>query len=173
MNVLLYLIVFLHQTTTSLSLWLPRCTLYLIVFLHQTTTVVDVKLYWIYCILSSFYIKPQPALVLALASMIVSYRLSTSNHNWTWSGHRGHTIVSYRLSTSNHNCLLLLLLMQHIVSYRLSTSNHNPLLERGASYGLYLIVFLHQTTTLYRQRRHHISLYLIVFLHQTNFDVTY
>ena len=56
-------------------------------------------------------------------------------------------IVSYRLSTSNHNADRMVSKKHAIVSYRLSTSNHNrpePYVRRPE---LYLIVFLHQTTT--------------------------
>ena len=53
-------IVFLHQTTTqSVRLRLPQ-TLSYIVFLHQTTTVMLLPHIDWYCLISSFYIKPQP-----------------------------------------------------------------------------------------------------------------
>ena len=144
--------------------------LYLIVFLHQTTTI---------------------AVFLLANSNIVSYRLSTSNHNYGIALESMHKIVSYRLSTSNHNlclpsvresaycilssfyikpqlyvhvslsfydCILSSFYIKPqlvqsgikfkiIVSYRLSTSNHNPASLCGCSSILYLIVFLHQTTT--------------------------
>ena len=124
---LLYLIVFLHQTTTLRSCVSVFLRLYLIVFLHQTTTRVVWYKIQNYCILSSFYIKPQPCLSLRLHLYIVSYRLSTSNHNCRVVGSACNLIVSYRLSTSNHNMLCVFLNYRHIVSYRLSTSNHNPL----------------------------------------------
>ena len=56
----LYLIEILHQTTT---IWTPlRCilALYLIEILHQTTTLSDFRSHYCGCILSKFYIKPQP-----------------------------------------------------------------------------------------------------------------
>ena len=102
---LLYLIVFLHQTTTLRSCVSVFLRLYLIVFLHQTTTRVVWYKIQNYCILSSFYIKPQPCLSLRLHLYIVSYRLSTSNHNCRVVGSACNLIVSYRLSTSNHNPL--------------------------------------------------------------------
>ena len=76
-----------------------------------------------YSILSSFYIKPQLA---------------------RWS----------------HLCVA-------IVSYRLSTSNHNLYSFKASSFSLYLIVFLHQTTTSFNTTAGFRKLYLIVFLHQT------
>ena len=56
----LYLIEFLHQTTTSSLSGTPCTSLYLIEFLHQTTTTVSISLNVLCCILLNFYIKPQP-----------------------------------------------------------------------------------------------------------------
>ena len=36
------------------------------------------------CLISSFYIKPQPVLRRIIFKLIVLYRLSTSNHNQCW-----------------------------------------------------------------------------------------
>ena len=77
----LYLIPFLHQTTT------PTCTitiltaLYLIPFLHQTTTVDIVESWFECCILFHFYIKPQLFRFKFYCRTVVSYSISTSNHN--------------------------------------------------------------------------------------------
>ena len=104
--------------------------LYLIEILHQTTTPNTSKVSPIRCILSKFYIKPQP-----------------------WRSRRGTTpgcilskfyikpqppirpvfydeVVSYRNSTSNHNFVSEIGVHDPVVSYRNSTSNHN----RRASY---------------------------------------
>ena len=55
----LYLIEFLHQTTTDMGTILNLSKLYLIEFLHQTTTPEDDVLRRAGCILLNFYIKPQ------------------------------------------------------------------------------------------------------------------
>ena len=121
----LYLIEILHQTTTSYANWQKQFELYLIEILHQTTTVTPIYiipggLYLIEilhqtttwqaegqnakrCILSKFYIKPQ----------------------LPYSAIQTHTVVSYRNSTSNHNFLK----------------------SAGNATALYLIEILHQTTT--------------------------
>ena len=100
----LYLIEILHQTTTFCHVRLIRTQLYLIEILHQTTTVQKLLRKQAGCILSKFYIKPQlivrsvtgtyscilskfyikPQLVLLRLDFlsVVSYRNSTSNHNW-------------------------------------------------------------------------------------------
>ncbi len=57
----LYLILFLHQTTTDNSLTIFLDRLYLILFLHQTTTNTICLNNGCCCILSYFYIKPQPS----------------------------------------------------------------------------------------------------------------
>ena len=77
------------------------------------------------CILSKFYIKPQPINMLAKSDGVVSYRNSTSNHNI-------HAVTVPQ---------------QRVVSYRNSTSNHNSAAPATAPPVLYLIEILHQTTT--------------------------
>ena len=143
----LYLIEILHQTTTPGNHPLLASRLYLIEILHQTTTVSHVLLPRYCCILSKFYIKPQPRwcclsrfwrcilskfyikpqllVMYSCHATVVSYRNSTSNHNPAGAVYPGFGVVSYRNSTSNHN-----------IPVRL------PLLTR-----LYLIEILHQTTT--------------------------
>ena len=56
----LYLIEILHQTTTPGSQCHYKSGLYLIEILHQTTTMSFTTLFVLRCILSKFYIKPQP-----------------------------------------------------------------------------------------------------------------
>ena len=121
--------------------------LYLIEILHQTTTERENRWNNPCCILSKFYIKPQPLVWEAPSRNVVSYRNSTSNHNsvrhssansslylieilhqtttpgpWRVDG---HMVVSYRNSTSNHNVCIRLSKCLWVVSYRNSTSNHN------------------------------------------------
>ena len=77
--------------------------LYLIEILHQTTTESPSQDRPFCCILSKFYIKPQPSLCYVDLVCVVSYRNSTSNHN-SVNGPLGQQgVVSYRNSTSNHN----------------------------------------------------------------------
>ncbi len=97
------------------------------------------------CILFHFYIKPQ------------RYRL-----------YKGHPyVVSYSISTSNHNLSQFLRHVIVVVSYSISTSNHNTKRKVFASHKLYLIPFLHQTTTMHILMLKFKELYLIPFLHQT------
>ena len=78
---------------------------------------------------------------------VVSYRNSTSNHNYQTCGHRRQKVVSYRNSTSNHNSCCCFLDGGQVVSYRNSTSNHNSVAGKYTPLVLYLIEILHQTTT--------------------------
>ena len=83
----LYLIPFLHQTTTSAFHAWSDNLLYLIPFLHQTTTIARSKFGSRRCILFHFYIKPQQRRHRTRIPQVVSYSISTSNHN-------GRSIVS-------------------------------------------------------------------------------
>ena len=140
-------IVFLHQTTTIAIILIILMALSYIVFLHQTTTLRCFETSRVYCLISSFYIKPQRGCLCGWIYTIVLYRLSTSNHNTQTVGEAPKIIVLYRLSTSNHNILEDLVEHYRIVLYRLSTSNHNCVLCCIPFGGLSYIVFLHQTTT--------------------------
>ena len=121
-------IVFLHQTTTlRWYCWFRRRLSY-IVFLHQTTTNVISFKPIEYCLISSFYIKPQPIGSLLngmwyclISSFYIKPQLFADElqnaaqlsyivflHQTTTNGHLYNLalrIVLYRLSTSNHNSL--------------------------------------------------------------------
>ena len=77
----LYLIEILHQTTTMPEQQADYYELYLIEILHQTTTIHPYSHVSSSCILSKFYIKPQPGAKIKRDFQVVSYRNSTSNHN--------------------------------------------------------------------------------------------
>ena len=121
----LYLIEILHQTTTLPVASSPAVWLYLIEILHQTTTKVNIIYICGSCILSKFYIKPQPHKATSGGQDVVSYRNSTSNHNKEGGQLFGSGVVSYRNSTSNHNYNRAAVKNGRVVSYRNSTSNHN------------------------------------------------
>ena len=121
----LYLIEILHQTTTCNT---PLCSLlelYLIEILHQTTTASDNHDHRRCCILSKFYIKPQPYSGITPLLFVVSYRNSTSNHNLVGS------------------VLIFVVLYLIEILHQTTTSEDSPLF----CYTLYLIEILHQTTT--------------------------
>ena len=121
----LYLIEILHQTTTRNVDHSVRLLLYLIEILHQTTTLGHSSILARCCILSKFYIKPQPRKSLTLWDIgcILSKFYIKPQH----------------CSANVYNLF--------VVSYRNSTSNHNYDLCRYDFEVLYLIEILHQTTT--------------------------
>ena len=55
--------------------------LFLILFHHQTTTALAMLCTWLSCFLSYFIIKPQLWSLSAMSSNVVSYLISSSNHN--------------------------------------------------------------------------------------------
>ena len=140
------------------------------------------------CILSKFYIKPQPSACAICCQIVVSYRNSTSNHNMLFfvvSILRLYLIEILHQTTTREPPVLFLLgciLSKFyikpqpsgnrvgtslVVSYRNSTSNHNLRNKWLFSKKLYLIEILHQTTTSFALRRETRALYLIEILHQT------
>ena len=141
---LIVLYLFLHRTTT-----LPRTypiVLSYISFLHQTTTISSMFDLPLHCLISLFYIKPQPGETMTYLDAIVLYLFSTSNHNSSSSSvtaallsyisflHQTTTISSQEVLQAN--CLISLFyikpqqmsdysLPRLIVLYLFSTSNHN------------------------------------------------
>ena len=123
---MLYLIEILHQTTTPIAAATGSPVLYLIEILHQTTTYIREAETLRRCILSKFYIKPQLRHDRSKKAHVVSYRNSTSNHNWK------SFIVC--------NLVLYLIEILH------QTTTFGDALKSAGK--LYLIEILHQTTTL-------------------------
>ena len=80
---------------------------------------------------------------------VVSYSISTSNHNNVDLLLDCQWVVSYSISTSNHNYQSLSNSARRVVSYSISTSNHNNNFFYIFYIKLYLIPFLHQTTTIF------------------------
>ena len=121
----MYLIEILHQTTTCRRFHNQIVLLYLIEILHQTTTRTFTAVILRGCILSKFYIKPQLDHPSVGHCFVVSYRNSTSNHNWK------SFIVC--------NLVLYLIEILHQTTTIACTMKFGRL--------LYLIEILHQTTT--------------------------
>ena len=143
------------------------CVLYLIEILHQTTTITSRACSPRSCILSKFYIKPQPKgshkrarYGCILSKFYIKPQLKALPQD-------NKTVVSYRNSTSNHNYPRNICLGIGVVSYRNSTSNHNTARAESRILQLYLIEILHQTTTSPSPICACCMLYLIEILHQT------
>ena len=112
-----------NHNSKSFPLFLFR--LYLIPFLHQTTTGSLFLLLFTSCILFHFYIKPQRfSALFGLTDGCILF----------------HFYIKPQQSKSNNYQV-------YVVSYSISTSNHNLFVRMDLDRVLYLIPFLHQTTT--------------------------
>ena len=141
----LYIVRFLHQTTTFSARAGFARTLYIVRFLHQTTTGLEHSSLIFCCISSVSYIKPQ----------------LPSIHGWH--GCSCISSVSYikpqRAERRD---------AKRVVVYRpFPTSNHNIQLIAYLFHVLYIVRFLHQTTTLANPGADYQELYIVRFLHQT------
>ena len=145
LDVKLYLIEILHQTTTPRLSHRRRLMLYLIEILHQTTTWSAAFEFLLCCILLKFYIKPQLHREYNHELCVVSYWNSTSNHN------------AFTRASGASGLYLIEILHQ--------TTTIQKLLRKQAR--LYLIEILHQTTTRQPSTTRSPKLYLIEILHQT------
>ena len=119
-------VVYLYIPTSNhnnMTTWLELLLLYIFIFLHQTTTcplfVTDAQS----CISLYSYIKPQ------------------HQHRYP---RKSDVVYLY-----------------------IPTSNHNPLHHLEVHYGLYIFIFLHQTTTCPLFGLMPKTLYIFIFLHQT------
>ena len=77
----LYIVRFLHQTTTSYCTLPTDFLLYIVRFLHQTTTMNKLHLIYLSCISFVSYIKPQQFFQASLLDSVVYRSFPTSNHN--------------------------------------------------------------------------------------------
>ena len=120
-----------------------------------------------YCLISSFYIKPQPTEHLTQKSfycLISSFYIKPQLTAGTHHEHLHCLISSFYIKPQPY---VKLEATYKIVLYRLSTSNHNCTAITLSSFLLSYIVFLHQTTTLSFGYSCGLKLSYIVFLHQT------
>ena len=163
----LYIFIFLHQTTTSSCIVSAFVPLYIFIFLHQTTTYFNTKQLRPCCISLYSYIKPQlssflarqPTSCISLYSYIKPQPESLSNL------HRLCCISLYSYIKPQLPSLLRRCL--RVVYLYIPTSNHNCPLIKTMPKTLYIFIFLHQTTTPPPVRLCRLSLYIFIFLHQT------
>ena len=76
-------------------------------------------------------------------------------------------VVYHPFPTSNHNLYLCRLEIHIVVYHPFPTSNHNAFFGFRFDNWLYIILFLHQTTTTTYRLCRCLQLYIILFLHQT------
>ena len=142
---MLFIILFLHQTTTTSERRNVWQKLFIILFLHQTTTAGRTTYSAPCCLSSCSYIKPQQGRRNVWQRNVVYHLVPTSNHN---------------KSTASPQ-------QAHVVYHLVPTSNHNVLTSNNLSFVLFIILFLHQTTTVRISFKEKTALFIILFLHQT------
>ena len=141
--------------------------LYLIEILHQTTTFYIHIGKRICCILSKFYIKPQPiASPSPISPRCILSKFYIKPQLIPRSDGTGYSCIlsKFYIKPQHHSAAWQRF---YVVSYRNSTSNHNSNGNPRPYYPLYLIEILHQTTTCCIFVLQTKKLYLIEILHQT------
>ena len=124
-------------------------SLYIVLFLHQTTTDKPFSTRFLRCISYYSYIKPQHKRDVHYIVGVVYRTIPTSNHNG-WVVRMIKLCVVYRtIPTSNHNRCPTLNKLVGVVYRTIPTSNHNELPVFNIWWKLYIVLFLHQTTTVY------------------------
>ena len=185
---LLFMVFFLHQTTTNIIQFWLSALLFMVFFLHQTTTWRGVFPLPSRCLWSFSYIKPQPPGIDGRRRLVVYGLFPTSNHN-----HDVHRVVHIELfmvfflhqtttssgaAWSSSRCLWSFSYIKpqpwsegqvvvFVVYGLFPTSNHNTVTYGLAYTLLFMVFFLHQTTTLDHTLTTPPMLFMVFFLHQT------
>ncbi len=113
-------------------------TLFIILFLHQTTTVEYCTFNTQGCLSSCSYIKPQRFSTFTDNSNVVYHLVPTSNHNFSLGFNNLRFVVYHLVPTSNHNRLVLYQNFLFVVYHLVPTSNHNMWTE---THGIALVVY--------------------------------
>ena len=162
--------------------------LYIVLFLHQTTTAYANQRNSYSCISYYSYIKPQPSGYQRPKCLVVYRTIPTSNHNTSFNFAiiPKLYIVLFLHQTTTYLCqsvswwccisyysyikpqLIKFNYYEFSVVYRtIPTSNHNFFTLTYDNDQLYIVLFLHQTTTTSPELQNSLRLYIVLFLHQT------
>ena len=123
--------------------------LYILSFLHQTTTAGVWSALAISCISYLFYIKPQPVDISFGAGVVVYPIFSTSNHNQNSASILliSLYILSFLHQTTTVGLRNVIQFPLYILSFLHQTTT--PVILEILTIVLYILSFLHQTTTLF------------------------
>ena len=145
---MLYILRFLHQTTTFIVRSLAALELYILRFLHQTTTARLFIYHCNGCISCVFYIKPQLYKRMGFSSLCciscVFYIKPQQSVQLVWFCSCCISCVFYIKPQLYVNYMQ----NPRVVYLAFSTSNHNPIKLNIFDKWLYILRFLHQTTTI-------------------------
>ena len=163
----MYLLKFLHQTTTiSFALSVAKGCIFSSSYIKPQRPWRPF-IVWAGCIFSSSYIKPQLKYYYYLYISVVSSQVPTSNHNRE---SEGLDVVGLYLLKFLHQTTTVRPRRPGKCCCIFSSSYIKPQLDPGVickRVGLYLLKFLHQTTTICGRGMPPTKLYLLKFLHQT------
>ena len=103
----------------------------------------------------------------SVSTGVVYYSIPTSNHNVWVTSRTGQFVVYYSIPTSNHNCNVIIIpsFLLYIIPFLHQTTTECSISDNFGK--LYIIPFLHQTTTACMKSKFQLELYIIPFLHQT------
>ena len=185
----LFMVLFLHQTTTEMIGAVQRGSClwsysYIKPQLWSNKSILTASCLWSYsyikpqlyvqgmycvlcCLWSYSYIKPQPNERIVQLGVVVYGPIPTSNHNYPGGGVETWRVVYGPIPTSNHNLSFLfrlaLSLFMVLFLHQTTTTYKNTVLWLK----LFMVLFLHQTTTLLFSTRSFLWLFMVLFLHQT------
>ena len=142
-------------------------SLYIVLFLHQTTTNGYGYLFKWCCISYYSYIKPQLRSVdgESVPSCISYYSYIKPQPDTTSNDGSGGCISYY--SYIKPQLCLPFFCSSSVVYRTIPTSNHNKKKREEIQKMLYIVLFLHQTTTRRKGENPSHLLYIVLFLHQT------
>ena len=164
---MLYIFIFLHQTTTQHRCPQMSDQLYIFIFLHQTTTLLPTKKLLSCCISLYSYTKPQPTIcsTLALQSCISLYSYTKPQLSYTTPAF--HCVVYLYIPTPNHNLVSIMTFLKMLYIFIFLHQTTTCLATCLRCLLLYIFIFLHQTTTMSFTSNAVLGLYIFIFLHQT------
>ena len=146
---------------------LGKRELYIVRFLHQTTTLRYIIMFTRGCISSVSYIKPQQLAYQFEKSDVVYRPFPTSNHNSTCAFDITTELYIVRFLHQTTTQQRHGTYRQQLYIVRFLHQTTTPPSSRPSFNKLYIVRFLHQTTTLMIPLRIHKPLYIVRFLHQT------
>ena len=148
---MLYIVLFLHQTTTvvACSCGVSGCISY---YSYIKPQLFDDRRFLSYSCISYYsYIKPQ------LIDLLVVFLICCISY---------YSYIKPQLD-------VMKFYKKYVVYRTIPTSNHNRCFVAVCAYQLYIVLFLHQTTTTLSVRFSFVKLYIVLFLHQTTTDEVY
>ena len=141
--------------------------LYIVLFLHQTTTEYKMGNPSSRCISYYSYIKPQqPMAWPPPAQGCISYYSYIKPQLLNDIILHGYSCISY-YSYIKPQLSAVLATLIGVVYRTIPTSNHNRMSANNICTALYIVLFLHQTTTFSFKGQDQRQLYIVLFLHQT------